>query len=625
MNGASLFIKDELKINDTLVEILMGILNLYSLVGSVAASYTSGWIGHSYKLVFAASIFFTGALLMGFATNYSFLMVGCFIAGIGIGYALMIAPVYTTEISPTSSCGFLASFPEVFINFSILPKEGLWGLGLVLKLVGKGISRGHRARACRNSVTCFRCRGVGHKSFDCKRRNERGNGQKRTEIWRPGAGGKAEHHPIVEEGRGADPGSKGSWEGVLYGRKKTMSKPDEVEVNVPELDRREKEFLKQMVRVEVVDSDRVISAKDIRAYLTRTWGAWSGKIVCSVKGCFLLECPSMTWRAAVVKWGVVDVEGVKVKFGTWEEDDSEVSETGGRKMTLINVHVPLLADGGMAYKKVLEGWWWVVRGKRIWVSCEVAQEAENGGNDEGRLGVGILQRQTQCRHLASTSSDARKSKSTWRRVLPALPVFTGGSLGDGHVVEEEAPRSQTPEKRVGPHLEEYVEKVGRVDGGKLLSDHHSEHGDKGTWHPKRAHTVVNKKMKEVITNTNAANEEIKKGTFQAIPEYSDLELLINEEDENVGDYLDERPENAIELELARMWKTQLSGGEGIQANAPKDTPSGKETGGNIPTTPVVVSLDLDPLDINEPKRQEVNFENLLLTSEQQIIFKSIEK
>ncbi|KAJ0981011.1 hypothetical protein J5N97_009266 [Dioscorea zingiberensis] len=155
-----------------------------------------------------------------------------------------------------------------------------------------------------------------------------------------------------------------------------------------------------------------------------------------------------------------------------------------------------------------------------------------------------------------------------------------------------------------------------MDGGKLLSDHHSKHGDKGTWHPKRAHTVVNKKMKKVKTNTNAANEEIKKGTFQAIPEYSDLELLINEEDENVGDYLDERPGNAIELELTRMWKTQLSGGEGIQANAPNDTPSGKETGGNIPTTPVVVSLDLDPLDINKPKRQEVNFENLLLTSEE---------
>ncbi|KAJ8762643.1 hypothetical protein K2173_010664 [Erythroxylum novogranatense] len=53
---------------------------------------------------------------MGFANNYAFLMVGRFVAGVGVGYALMIAPVYTAEVSPASIRGFLTSFPEVFIN-----------------------------------------------------------------------------------------------------------------------------------------------------------------------------------------------------------------------------------------------------------------------------------------------------------------------------------------------------------------------------------------------------------------------------------------------------------------------------------------------------------------------------
>ncbi|KAI8015204.1 putative polyol transporter 2 [Camellia lanceoleosa] len=57
---------------------------------------------------------------MGFATNDAFLMVGRFVAGISVGYAVMIAPVYTTEISPASSHGFLTSYPEVFINDGIL-------------------------------------------------------------------------------------------------------------------------------------------------------------------------------------------------------------------------------------------------------------------------------------------------------------------------------------------------------------------------------------------------------------------------------------------------------------------------------------------------------------------------
>lgn len=102
------------------MEILIGILNLYSLIGSFAAGFTSDRIGRRYTIVLAAAIFFAGALLMGFAMNYGFLMFGRFIAGIGVGYALMIAPTYTSEIAPASCRGFLTSFPEVFINFGIL-------------------------------------------------------------------------------------------------------------------------------------------------------------------------------------------------------------------------------------------------------------------------------------------------------------------------------------------------------------------------------------------------------------------------------------------------------------------------------------------------------------------------
>lgn len=120
MSGAIIYIKKDLNISDVKVEILVGILNVYSLFGSAAAGRTSDWIGRRYTMVVAAAIFFVGALLMGFATNYAFLMVGRFVAGVGVGYALMVAPVYTAEVSPASSRGFLTSFPEVFINGGIL-------------------------------------------------------------------------------------------------------------------------------------------------------------------------------------------------------------------------------------------------------------------------------------------------------------------------------------------------------------------------------------------------------------------------------------------------------------------------------------------------------------------------
>ncbi|GKC95740.1 polyol transporter 5-like protein [Tanacetum coccineum] len=120
MSGAQLYIQRDLGCSETQIEILVGILNLYSLLGSAAAGRTSDWIGRRYTIVLAGVIFFSGAILMGFAPNYAFLMFGRFIAGIGVGYALMIAPVYTAEVSPASARGFLTSFPEVFINAGIL-------------------------------------------------------------------------------------------------------------------------------------------------------------------------------------------------------------------------------------------------------------------------------------------------------------------------------------------------------------------------------------------------------------------------------------------------------------------------------------------------------------------------
>ncbi|KAF7840928.1 polyol transporter 5-like [Senna tora] len=120
MSGAAMYIKRDMKVSDVQIEIVAGIINIFSLIGSFLAGRTSDWIGRRYTIVLAGAIFFAGAILMGFAPNYAFLMFARFVAGIGVGYALMIAPVYTAEVAPASSRGFLTSFPEVFINTGVL-------------------------------------------------------------------------------------------------------------------------------------------------------------------------------------------------------------------------------------------------------------------------------------------------------------------------------------------------------------------------------------------------------------------------------------------------------------------------------------------------------------------------
>ncbi|KAL3839873.1 hypothetical protein ACJIZ3_024464 [Penstemon smallii] len=120
MSGAVLFIKENLKISSTQEEILVGSLNVCSLIGALASGKTSDFIGRRYTIVLAAATFLIGALLMGLAPSYPFLIAGRVIAGIGVGYSLMIAPVYTAELSPAVTRGFLTSLPEVFINVGIL-------------------------------------------------------------------------------------------------------------------------------------------------------------------------------------------------------------------------------------------------------------------------------------------------------------------------------------------------------------------------------------------------------------------------------------------------------------------------------------------------------------------------
>ncbi|XP_010414363.1 PREDICTED: probable polyol transporter 3 [Camelina sativa] len=120
MSGAQIFIREDLKINDTQIEILAGILNLCALVGSLTAGKTSDVIGRRYTIALSAVIFLVGSVLMGYSPNYAVLMVGRCIAGVGVGFALMIAPVYSAEISSASHRGFLTSLPELCISLGIL-------------------------------------------------------------------------------------------------------------------------------------------------------------------------------------------------------------------------------------------------------------------------------------------------------------------------------------------------------------------------------------------------------------------------------------------------------------------------------------------------------------------------
>ncbi|CAN6455880.1 unnamed protein product [Victoria cruziana] len=120
MSGAILFIQEDLRITEVQEEVLVGCLSVVSLLGSLAGGRTSDAIGRKWTMGLAAIVFQSGAAIMAVAPSFGFLMVGRLLAGIGIGFGVMIAPVYIAEISPAITRGALTSFPEIFINLGIL-------------------------------------------------------------------------------------------------------------------------------------------------------------------------------------------------------------------------------------------------------------------------------------------------------------------------------------------------------------------------------------------------------------------------------------------------------------------------------------------------------------------------
>lgn len=120
MSGAILFIQEDLKITEVQEEVFVGILSIISLFGSLAGGKTSDAIGRKWTMALAAIVFQSGAGIMALATSFTVLMIGRFLAGIGVGFGIMIAPVYIAEIAPSVSRGSLTSFPEIFINLGIL-------------------------------------------------------------------------------------------------------------------------------------------------------------------------------------------------------------------------------------------------------------------------------------------------------------------------------------------------------------------------------------------------------------------------------------------------------------------------------------------------------------------------
>jgi MFS transporter, SP family, xylose:H+ symportor len=120
-----------------------GSLALGCIVGCVIAGRIADWYGRKPGLFAAAALFFFSSLSMAIAPSLSWFITSRFLAGIGVGMASMLSPMFIAEISPAEVRGRLVAINQLtivlgqvithFENFqlrNIGPEAWRWMFGL---------------------------------------------------------------------------------------------------------------------------------------------------------------------------------------------------------------------------------------------------------------------------------------------------------------------------------------------------------------------------------------------------------------------------------------------------------------------------------------------------------------
>ena len=89
-NAAGL-IQKEMGLTDVQRELFIGSLNFWSIFGSIFAHWICDRYGRRHSFKVAAIGFIIGLVIMGFAGNYTTLMVGRVFVGLGVGFGLAVS------------------------------------------------------------------------------------------------------------------------------------------------------------------------------------------------------------------------------------------------------------------------------------------------------------------------------------------------------------------------------------------------------------------------------------------------------------------------------------------------------------------------------------------------------
>ena len=120
ISGAILFVKTDFSLSPFLEEVVVSSVLLGSLIGAAAGGVLADRLGRRRLLVITAVVFGLGGIGAALAPGTVWLVVARVVAGMAIGVASFVAPLYISEIAPVAIRGKLVSVNQVALTCGIV-------------------------------------------------------------------------------------------------------------------------------------------------------------------------------------------------------------------------------------------------------------------------------------------------------------------------------------------------------------------------------------------------------------------------------------------------------------------------------------------------------------------------
>ncbi len=119
ISGAVPFIKEYFVLNEIQLGWSVSCLILGAMLGNAVAGPLADRYGRKNVLIVTSLLFTVSAISSALATQFGFFIVARLIGGVGVGGAILIAPIYIAEIAPAEKRGQMVSFNQLNIVIGI--------------------------------------------------------------------------------------------------------------------------------------------------------------------------------------------------------------------------------------------------------------------------------------------------------------------------------------------------------------------------------------------------------------------------------------------------------------------------------------------------------------------------